>query len=179
MAVPVLSDALKINLDKAELGKADTLRYNVISFVAEEQYERAVGVLKDFLIEDSEYPGYKERSERYIGHCIDLVNAIKAKKNFPGAQYLTISKQQELTNRFKEHYHELVITLKKVEKIYLEIKLADIRSTVWVLKSLVFSVGIVLLAAFIVELNAGGLFKTGVLVINDALDKTIGFILNR
>lgn len=178
MGLPVTIDPFKINLDRNELGRPDSLRHRVVSLVAAEQYDRAIQLLKDFVAEESEYPSYKEKSERYVRHSIDLVNAIRAKRNFPGAQYLTMSKQQELQARFREHYHELVNVLKKVEKIFLELKLKDIRSTVMVVRALTQSVFVILALAFFLELSHG-LFWTGQVVIDDGLERALHWIFDR
>lgn len=144
-----------IDIDRKEMGKADTLRYNIVTYVVEENYDKAIHELRLFLDAKSEFPKFREKIERHITHGIDLVNAIRAKRNFPGAKNLTMAKQQELNERFKDHFNELQHVLKVIEKIQVELKLQDIRSTVWVVKALVNSVFAIALIAFFMEASRG------------------------
>lgn len=148
-----------INVDRRDLGKGDTLRFNVLSHVVEENYDKAIDELKSFLNADSDYPKFRSRSERYILHSVDLVNGIRAKRNFPGMSSLTTAKQQELHEKFKEHFNELTVTLKKVEKIQVDVRMEDFRSTVWVVQAVAYAIIAIAVAAFLLDANAG-LFKT-------------------
>src|SRR6185312_7473140 len=116
MGLPAKKDQFQLQVERHDMGKADTLRYNVITFVVEENYERAIQELRTFSEKDSEYPKFKEKTERYISHAIDLVNAIRTKRKFPGAAFMTMAKQQELNERFREHFNELQNILKRIEK---------------------------------------------------------------
>lgn len=165
MGVPKLQAEFKV--DRQELGRADTLRYNVLSFVVEENYESAIRELKKFAEKDSEYPHFRERSERYIMHSVDLVNAIRAKRKFPGVNSLTMAKQQELNEKFRTHFNELQYILKKIEKIQVDLRLEDVRSTVWVVRAVMNAAVAIALAAFILDVSRG-LFKTTVIVIDDS-----------
>jgi hypothetical protein len=145
----------EIGLDRREMGQADTLRYNVATYVVEEKYDRAIEELRGFLEADSEFPKFKERVSRYVEHSVDLINAIRAKRKFPGASSLTMAKQQELKERFHEHFAELQQVLKNIDRIHTELKIDDIRSTVWVVKALVNSVLAVVLSALVIEASHG------------------------
>ena len=123
--------SLNQKLSRDGIGQVDTLMYNVCTYVAEEKYETAIEALEKFLNQDSEYPKFKVRVEKYVRHTIDLVHAIKAKRSFPGIQSLTMSKQQELVEKYREHFDEMKEVLKKIEKVQNELKMEDIRSTVW------------------------------------------------
>ena len=130
--LPTAFDQIKV--DRSEMGRADTLRYNVLVFVVEENYDRAIYELKNFMALESAYPNFKKRIERYVNHAIDLVHAIKAKRSFPGMHSLTMAKQQEIVDRFHDHFHELQNVMKQVERIEKELKLDDIRSTILVIR---------------------------------------------
>ena len=57
MAALPLRDRRTLNdLDITDLGSPDTVRFNVLTFVVNEEYERAVHYLKDYLERDSDYP---------------------------------------------------------------------------------------------------------------------------
>jgi hypothetical protein len=166
MGLPVERSTEGLQVDRREMGKADTLRFNVSTFVVEEDYERAIGALQEFLSSDFKYPNFKPKVERYIEHCIDLVNAIRAKRKFPGMNHMTMAKKQEINKKYKEHFNELQYVLRKVEQIQIGVKLDDLRSTAWVVKALFHGLFAVCLVALMLELG-NGLFTTAVLVIDD------------
>lgn len=179
MGAPNLAKNMKdLTFDRSELGKADTLRFNVLTFVVEENYDRAILELNNFLSKDSEYPQFKERVERYIHHGIDLVNAIRAKRKFPGAQLLTMAKQQELNEKFFNHFSELQLILKKVEHIERDVKIEDIRSTVWIVKAAIHSVIAIAVVAFLVDIN-NGLMHTTLIVIDDIFREMTSWIFSK
>ncbi len=145
----------RVGVDRNDLGRADTLRFNVITYVSDENYEKAIGELKHFVEEEVQFPKFKEKITRYIEHSIGLVSAIRAKRKFPGIQNLTMAKQQELSEIYLHHLNELQNTLVQIEKMQTEIKLEDIRSTVWVVKAFVNAVFVIAVVAFILEASRG------------------------
>ncbi len=149
-----------------DMGRADTFRYNVLTYVVEENYDGAIRELKGFLEADSEFPRFRERIEPFILHGIDLVNAIRAKRKFPGAQMLTIAKQQELNEKFVSHFSELQGILKKIERIQNDLRLEDIRSTVWIVKAAITSAIVIAVVAFLLDVNQG-LLQTTIVVVDD------------
>jgi predicted RNA-binding protein with EMAP domain len=167
MGLPIKKD-LRSELGAVgkDMGQADTLRFNVLTYVVEENYEGAIRELKNFLERDSEYPKFRERVERYIQHAVDLVNAIRAKRKFPGAQMLTMAKQQELNEKFVSHFSELQFILKKVEHIQRDLRLEDIRSTVWIVKAAISSAIVIAVVAFLLDVNQG-LMATTMIVVDD------------
>lgn len=180
MGAPVLANNFKPDLGTAgkDLGRADTLRFNVLTYVVEENYDKAIEEMRNFLLQDFEYPTFKSRVDRYIHHGIDLVNAIRAKRNFPGAHMLTMAKQKELNEKFVAHFSELQFILKKVERIQTDVRIADIRSTVWVLKALSWSVFAVVVVAFLLDVNAG-LLKTTIIVVDDVFRELVAHIFKK
>jgi hypothetical protein len=145
----------EFNVDRKELGPADTLRYNVATFVVEEKYDRAIEELRAFLDAKTEFPKFRDRVSRYVDHSIDLINAIRAKRKFPGAASLTMAKQQELKDRFHQHFEELQQVLKNIERIHSKLKVDDIRSTVWVVRTLMNSIFVIFAVAFALEASRG------------------------
>ncbi len=170
MAVPaikqheVLMDGVKVSqpgsifemsVDRSELGTPDSLRYTVLSYVLDERYDAAVDELRAFVEGPSEYPNFKDKIERFMSHSIDLVYAIKAKRSFPGVNSLTRAKQQELREKFKGHFRELIQTLKVIEKIETDLRIKDVRSTIYVVKAAWYAVVGITGMAFFLEMKAG------------------------
>lgn len=164
-------------LDRSEFGQPDSFRYNILTWVLSEQYDQATEALKSFVEDPSEYPDFSQKVERFVNHSIDLVYAIKAKRNFPGMTSLTRSKQQELRERFKDHFKELQWTLKKIEKIQHDLRIQDVRSTIYVVKAGWYALFCIVSLTFVLEL-VNGLGVTSWSVANDLTGKIAHTIVN-
>lgn len=157
-----------VKLETAEMGRPDSLRRHILTWVLEERYDKAIGGLREFLEAESIYPNFRPRVERYISHSIDLIYAIKAKRSFPGINSLTRAKQQELREKFKDHFRELQHMLKTIEKVQFDLRLQDVRSTVYVVKALwIAGIAVILLAFWIDFVH--GIAGAGLHVVDDAL----------
>lgn len=165
-------------VEQTDMGTPDSLRYTVLTHVLEEKYDGAVSALQEHLEKPSPYPQYYNKVERFISHASDLVYAIRAKRNFPGMNSLTRSKQQELRERFREHFKELQVTLKKIEKIQFELRNQDAKSTIWVVRTLWYCGLSIFLLGLFLDLTQGGLLKTTFFVTNDSFDRVSESILN-
>lgn len=166
------------DIDVSDLGKPGTLRYNVLSMVINEEYDRAIKTLKEFIESDSEYPNFRARIERYSLHGIDLIYGIRTKRNFPGLSALNKTKQQELTDKFKEHFTELRFMMKKIEECMEELRIGDVRSTNLVVKSFWYSTVVIFVAGFFIEVIRG-LGYTVEIVFNDYMDKILNLIYTK
>lgn len=164
-------------LDISDLGVPDTARYNVLTLVINEEYDRAIKYLKDYSQIESAYPNFKDKIERYIRHAIDLVFAIRNKRNFPGMSLLTRSKQNEMRERVREHFQELKMVMRKVEASQEELRIIDIKSTTILVKGLWLSVVIVFLSAFVIEV-AQGVGQTFMTVGGDYIDVFIDVLFS-
>ena len=156
-----------------DAGDVEGLRAAILSRIARENYDGAIEDLKSYIESKNEYPQFKVRSERYLNYAIDLVNAIRAKRSFPGVQHLSMSKQQELFDRAMEHFEDLKVTLKKVDAIEREVRLEDVRSTVMFVKAAIYCVFAIVILAFLLEASHGLLPTIGVVV-----DDTFGSLVN-
>ncbi len=166
------------DIDVSDLGKPGTLRYNILSMVINEEYDRAIRTLKDFVDSDSEYPNFRVRIERYSLHCVDLIYGIRTKRNFPGLSALTRTKQQELTDKFKEHFTELRFMMKKIDECMEELRIGDVRSTTMVVRSFWYSLSAVFVAGFFIEV-VRGLGYTFEIVLNDYVDKILNLLYTK
>lgn len=166
------------DIDVSDLGKPDTLRYNVLTLVVNEEYDRAIKTLKDFIESDSDYPNFRLKIEKYSLHAVDLMHAIRTKRNFPGLSGLTRTKQQELRDKFKEHFNELRFVMRKIEECMEELRVKDVRSTNMVVKSFWFSLVVVFAVGFFFEVIRG-LGYTAEVVFNEYLDKLLNIIFDK
>ncbi len=161
-----------------DLGRPNSLRFNVLTDVINEDYDRAVKVLTDFLESESKYPNFRLKIERYCVHSIDLIYAIKSKKSFSGLGTLTRSKQQELRYRFKEHFRDLRANLKKMEKAMEELRLNDVKSTKIVVISVWSSVVVVFCVAVAIDFFQG-LGQTIANVMSEEVESLLLFIIKK
>ncbi|MBO9667116.1 MAG: hypothetical protein J7501_09915 [Bdellovibrio sp.] len=190
MAVPVLKEAVAVaeetkkkeesaffdvGVDRSDLGRPESLRYKILTWVLDERYDKAIEELKDFLEAPSDYPNFKTKITRYIHHSVDLIYAIKAKRGFPGISSLTRAKQQELREKFKEHFKELQYILKTVEKIQGDLRIQDARSTIYVVRALwLGGLGVVILAFWLDIVN--GLAHTSFVVFDEAFGRLANWL---
>lgn len=167
-ALPVISNRSggEIEVDFKDLGPPDSLRYIILTDVLNERYDHALEELRGYIDRDSEYPNFKEKVQRYVNHAIDLTYAIRTKKNFPGYSSLTRAKQQELHEKFKEHFKELQLMLKKIEQINQDLRIQDVRSTIYVVRALWIASLAVIVFAFFLDI-VRGMAKTSILVFED------------
>jgi hypothetical protein len=163
-------------IGNTDLGEPASLRYRVLTMVLDERYDGAIQELKDFSEEPSDYPDFKARTGRLINHCIDLIYAIKAKRSFPGISSLTRAKQQELREKFKEHLKELQFTIKKIEKNQTDLRVADARSTIYVVRAAWYSLLAIVSLWFFLDIS-NGLAKTIFFVVEDAITRVCDWLL--
>lgn len=166
------------DIDVSDLGRPGTLRYNILSMVINEEYDRAIRTLKEFIESDSEYPNFRAKIERYSLHSIDLIYGIRTKRNFPGLSALTKTKQQELTDKFKEHFTELRFMMKKIEECMEELRIGDVRSTNMVVRSFWYSLVVIFAAGFFIEVIRG-LGYTTEIVLNQYLEATLNLFYSK
>lgn len=167
----------EIGNESIDFGKADSLRYNILSWVLDEKYDKSINEMRRFIETPSEYPNFRGKAERFVNHAIDLIYAIKAKRNFPGIASLTRAKQQELREKFKEHFRELQFTMKKIEKIQVDLRIEDARSTIYVIRALCLAALGIATLAFILEI-INGLALTGHVVITDLVDRGTNWLFS-
>jgi len=170
-------EIFELGVEKVDFGRTDSLRFKVLTTVLQENYDRAIQDLKEFQQSESEFPNFKEKIVRYISHAIDLVYAIKAKRSFPGINSLTRAKQQELREKFKEHFRELRYTLTRIEKVEADLRIEDARSTIYVIRALCFSALALILVWFMLEI-VRGLAMTSTVVIEDITTKAVNWLFD-
>ncbi|MCB0364872.1 MAG: hypothetical protein H6624_04995 [Bdellovibrionaceae bacterium] len=149
-------------------GGHSSLRRMVLKLVTEGEYDLAQEEVEDYLRFRAKFPNFQSRCERYQEHCKDLIGAIRTKRNFPGLQTLSISKQQELHDKVIEHFDELKDYLKQIEMVEREVRMDDMRSTVWFIRTLFQCVLAVVGVAFFLDLT-GGMASSFVIVVNKLL----------
>jgi hypothetical protein len=145
----------------------------ILSQVIEERYDEAIQDLQGYLNSRPQYPDFKERSEKFVQYGVELIEAIRAKRSFPGWNALNMSKQKDLFEKALAHFEDLKATLIRIEAIEREVRIIDVRSTVWVMRACVYSVTALLIFALMRELT-GGVIPS----INTIVDTTTGQLVD-
>jgi hypothetical protein len=135
--------------------RLDSLKSGILGLVVADSYDAAKEELMAYIEARAEYPGFQFRAQRYGEHCCELIQAIKTKRNFPGLANLALAKQQDMHEKILHHFEELKRNLTQIEKLEREQKMADMRSTVWIVRSFTLSLIAVFVAYFMIDLQAG------------------------
>ena len=162
-----------------DVGQVGTVRHTILTYIATEGYAKATEELNAYIQSKSAFPQFEGRVERYVSYANDLINGIKAKRSFPGFQHLSMSKQQDLSDRAMDHFEDLKLTLRKIESIEKEIRLEDMRSTVLVVKAVMYCCLAMLVIAFLKEISRGVLPTAAIVVDNlfgDIVDKIFNML---
>lgn len=175
-AVSAMTEQMQASL--SSIGSVDNLRHTIMTYVAQEKYDRATEELNAYLDSKPDYPMFRERAGRYLTYCVELIQAIRAKRSFPGWSALNMSKQKDLFERALEHFEELKRTLTKIEVIEKEIRVEDVRATVWVVQAFFYCVSAVLMFAFLREL-AGGVIPSVNLLFESGLNNLVNIICDK
>src|SRR5690606_18433281 len=114
-------------------------------------YDTAIAEISFYANSDKKLQVFKAKAQRYLNHCEELIRAVESKIKFCQTRTITRSQKHQLYVMVIKHFHELTDSLKKIERIENDIRVTDLKSTVWVLKAFVMSVGVLLLFAMVRE----------------------------
>lgn len=123
-----------------DTGGSETLRHFILNQVIAANYATALRELENYISDRTAFPNFQVKALRYKEHCFNLIKAIETKRNFHGLGSLPLATQQEIYEKILEHFEELKQLLMQIERLEKEAKLDDIRSTVWFLRALTYSV---------------------------------------
>ena len=172
-----MEDRFQQKLEKStNLGKIDSLRHAILKYVVDSNYDMALSELHRYVEMQNAYKAFVARVQPYLRHCESIIQAVKSKRELTKVSSLTPSKQQELFEKVVEHFDELKTNLKKIEKVEREIKLDDLRTTVWVVKAFFHSLFIILAVAFVIEIVFGLAYSFNV-VLDVLIDKITDVIV--
>lgn len=171
----IIQRTISQKLANQTLGKIDSLKHAVLMCVVKSDYSGAIEYLDRFVLLKAHFPNFALRSEGLFRHSKELINAIEMKRNLPGLASLNVSRQQEMLDSVITHFEELKGTIKQIERIATDCALEDLRSTVWVLRTLSYVTIAIVGAAFFMDFT-DTLGQPFIAVYNDFSDKLWGFI---
>lgn len=153
-----IQETLKRKMEEAskrDRGRFDSLRQTILKLVVSENYDRAKEDLKVYIESYGDLPIFRDRVAPFVTNSNELIQAIRTKRNFPGLGSLSLAKQQEIHERVLNHFEELKSHLKRIEKIEKDIRLADVRSTSWFVKTSFYSILAIAMTGFVMDLRHG------------------------
>jgi hypothetical protein len=140
MAKPQQQQQRNFNLELTgtarDLGE---LQYNILLCVTEKHYEEGVKILLEYQKKRANSKPYVRRTGPIFHHAEELIRAIETKKNFPNIGTMTQTKQEEVHQKVLENWEDLKICLRRLRAIEKEMATEDARSSIWVVKALLFS----------------------------------------
>ncbi|OQW48607.1 MAG: hypothetical protein A4S09_04200 [Proteobacteria bacterium SG_bin7] len=164
-----------------EANRADrvgTLTHRIMMLVAYKSYGQAISELKEYVAARSkEMSALYLGSHRYILRIETLTKAIEKKRSMPHLEKQSAAKQQEIFDLVKEYFGELRGQLKGIETVERSLMVEDVRSTVWTVRAVAYSMIAILVAGFLVDISTGT-YNTIVNVIKDFIIFTCDWILS-
>ena len=142
---------LEIRLSESISGQLDGLRYTVLSLVVEGRYDTAIAEINYYGNSERKLQVFRNRTKRYFTHCEELIRAVESKIKFCQTRTITRSQKHELYMMVTKHFRELTDSLKKIERIENDIRIKDLKSTVWVLKAFFICLSLLLATAMVKE----------------------------
>lgn len=144
-------EELELKLSENISGRLDGLRYTILSLVVEGRYDTAIAEISFYSNSDQKLQVFRTKAQRYLNHCEELIRAVESKIKFCQTRTITRSQKHQLYMMVMKHFYELTESLKKIERIENDIRVNDLKSTVWVLKALVMCIGSVIMFGMIKE----------------------------
>jgi hypothetical protein len=176
--IEALESEFQKKLESAEGGRGDSVAHSILKYVVDENYEVALKEIEAYCRSRPEYPMYFERVERLMNHCMDLIRAIQSKRSFQGLQSLSMAKKQEIIEKVLNHFDELKHFLKRIELVEKEVRLEDIRSTVWVVRAISIC-AFAVLGIFLVREVFNGMAQSIDVVSGDYVDMIVNFVFDK
>tara|TARA_B100001248_G_scaffold262329_1_gene257577 strand:- start:1875 stop:2453 length:579 start_codon:yes stop_codon:yes gene_type:complete len=140
----VLQEDAKGALDYVELNDdfvssigfyRDSIKKAILALAAEGSYETAKQELKFYQETNNKIPGFRVRTEHYFNHIKELLDAIQNLKNFPNFDALRAAQQKQIRERIITYAEDLSSVLGRIDKVTNDLKIQDVRSTLWVVRA--------------------------------------------
>jgi hypothetical protein len=136
---------LESKLSESISGRLDGLRYTILSLVVEGRYDTAIAEISFYANSEQKLQVFRTKAQRYLNHCEELIRAVESKIKFCQTRTITRSQKHQLYVMVMKHFHELTDSLKKIERIENDIRVNDLKSTVWVLKAFIMCIGVLIM----------------------------------
>lgn len=160
---------LEQKLSESISGRLDGLRYTILSLVVEGRYDTAVAEISYYANSERKLEVFRSKAQRYLNHCEELIRAVESKIKFCQTRTITRSQKHQLYVMVIKHFQELTDSLKKIERIENDIRVTDLKSTVWVLKSFIMCLGFLIIFAMVREAYLT-MKEPSLVIVNDSIE---------
>jgi hypothetical protein len=129
----------------------DSLKTTVLSLAKAGNFESAKHELKFYQQQNETTPGFEFRTKHYFTHCYELLDAIHNLKHIPNFDNLRAAKQKQIRERIMTYGQDLSSILGRIDKVTNDLKIQDIRSTMWVLRTATLCGGAIIFTLAMIE----------------------------
>ena len=162
----------------AESGGPASLARSVLSMVANQTYDHAKKEVETYVDMKEEYPDFREFTKRYVERVDELMDSIREKRSIPGVENMSMAKKQAINDSIVALMEDLKTVLKKMEQVEYSQRMADLRSTLIVVKTLSWCVLGIVVLAFAMEVY-NGLYSTTSVVADDMLNDVVDWTFDK
>ncbi|MBX9767393.1 MAG: hypothetical protein K2X47_08995 [Bdellovibrionales bacterium] len=130
----------EFDLTQEIAGEIDSLRHTILSYAASRRFDTAIRELEAYRDIRKEAPHSFDRTEALFEACISNLEMMKRIFGTGDVGVLPMSKRHEIYTRAKHVFSDLSERLSRIEVVENNYRIQETRSTVWFLRSIVFSV---------------------------------------
>lgn len=163
-------------ISRADLKRVGLLRV-VLTYVVDGRYDEGLRVIKDHVENKREYPDFRDRTERLVNYCEEIIQSIRQKREHLTNSSVSNSKQHEIREKVQLFFKELKKALVAMEQVEREMRVEDIKTTVWVVKAGTYSIVCVFFVLLYFELTGGVIQAFGSLYM-DLVERLLALIFN-
>jgi hypothetical protein len=161
-----------------ESERTGTLSHRIVVLVAHKSYAQAVKDIQEYVkFRSGDYSAFYLASHRYVIRMQSIISAIEKQRGIKGIENLTESKKHEVFEVVKEYFKELKHQIRGIESAEHSLKVEDVRSTVWVVWALTYSMVGIFVLGFGIDL-ASGSFNTIYFVLKDTYLRACTWVIN-
>lgn len=130
--------------------KATVIHYDILGLVFAGRYREALEEFEDYVEQHCFFPKFELQIRSHVERGRKLIVAIKAQQGHLSSEGLSISRKLALNRSIEEYSEELQDIIKMIKAMEIKNRFQDQRSTVWVLRAVIFA-GIVLFLGLFAE----------------------------
>ncbi len=136
--------------------RVGSLSHRILSLIAYKSYQQGVQELQDYInMRSKEYSAFYLASHRYFLRIQSISMAVEKQRSAPNLENYPEAKKHEVYDLLKEYFKELRNQIKGVENAEYALRVEDVRSTVWVVRAMAFSVIGIFVLGFCLDLFTG------------------------
>ena len=133
-------NASEFDLTQEITGDIDSLRHTILSYAASRKFDIAAREMEAYRESRKHMTHYVDRTQSLHEDCLSCLEMMKRIFGTGDLGILPMAKRHEIFMRARHVFTDLSERLSRLEVIENNFRIQDTRSTVWFLRSIVFSV---------------------------------------